>query len=99
MLSKNIEALTQAEEPYPEERSKCISEEGNWNMASVCQDSGIERFSCSVSGEISAFGITLKGSYEKGESYNIPWARYTCTASSGNCCKKQGMYTGETKLA
>jgi len=99
ILDENIEALTQGEEPYPTERLKCIEKGGNWNMASVCEDSGIEQVTCNISGEISAFGITIKGSYQQGKKYYIPWARYKCTQSLGNCCKKQGLYSGEIKLA
>lgn len=100
LLMQNVEALAEnAEEPYPEERTKCINEGGMWNMASKCTASGFERPTCKVSGELSVWGITIKGSYEKGKKYAIPWARYECVDSSGNCCKKQGLYSGETKLA
>lgn len=34
-------------------------------MASVCKESGFESTTCKVSGEISLFGVTIKGSYEK----------------------------------
>ena len=99
ILDENIEALTQGEEPYPEERLLCIAGGGNWNMATICSDSGIKTVVCTVSGELSVFGITLKGSYTKGNTYFIPWAKYTCTNSNGNCCKKQGLYCGDNKLA
>lgn len=99
MLDENIEALTQGEENYPQERTKCLEEGGFWNMASVCADAKIEMVTCTISGEITLFGVTLKGSYTKGRKYSIPWARYTCTSSIGNCCKKQGLYSDKTKLA
>ena len=99
LLILNVEALSQTEEPYPEERKKCIEEGGNWNMSSVCVASGFEHVTCKLSGEIILFGVTIKGSYEKGKKYPIAWARYECKDSSGNCCKKQGLYSGEKKLA
>lgn len=100
LLIQNVEALTSPEdEPYPEERKKCIEEGGSWNMASVCKNSGFESCTCKISGKITAFGVTLEGSYEKGKTYTIPWARYECQESKGNCCKKQGLYSGEEKLA
>lgn len=101
LLIQNVEALTDASEsePYPEERKACIEKGGIWNMASACKDSGFERVSCKISGEVSVFGVILKGSYEKGQKYSIPWARYEAVQSLGNCCTKQGLYSGETKLA
>ena len=73
---------------------------GNWNMASVLMSSGFENVECKVDGEISFLGITLKGSYyQKGMSYSFPWASYRCESSEGNCCTKQGLYSGENKLA
>lgn len=99
LLTQNVEALSQDEEPYPEERRKCIDSDGSWNMASVCDNSGFETATCKISGEISLFGVTIKGSYEKGSKYSIPWARYKCIESSGNCCKQQGLYSGGKKLA
>ena len=101
LLMQNVEALAQegTDEPYPAEREKCITEGGNWNMASVCKQSGFESVVCKISGEVSFMGFSIKGSYEKGKKYSIPWARYECTESAGNCCKKQGLFTGEKKLA
>lgn len=100
LLLANVEALSEPpEEPYPQERAQCIAEGGNWNMASVCKDSGFETVTCKISGEVTLFGVTIKGSYEKNSKYNIPWARYECVQSAGNCCKKQGLYSGDTKLA
>lgn len=99
LLMTNVEALSQQEEPYPEERTRCINESGIWNMASVCKQSGFEYTTCKKSGEVSLFGITVKGNYEKGKKYYVAWARYECTQSSGNCCKKQGLFTGDRKLA
>lgn len=100
LLLQNLEALAEGEEePYPEERRDCINKGGNWNMASVCVASGFESSKCTVSGEITVCGVTVKGSFEKGKKYYIAWARYECKDSKGNCCTKQGLYTGETKLA
>lgn len=99
MLDENIEALTQGEDNYGQEREKCFAEGEAWNMASVCADAKIEMVTCTTSGEITVFGVTLKGSYSKRGIYCIPWARYTCISSTGNCCKKQGLYSGGMKLA
>ena len=68
-------------------------------MASLCVDSGFETVECEISGQISAFGITISGSYKRGKKYSIAWARYTCTPSSRNCCVKQGLFSGEEQLA
>lgn len=72
-------------------REECLRKGGNWNMASVCVDGKAECFKCEVSGEISVLGITLKGSYTKGNTYIISWARYSCQTSEGNCCTRQGV--------
>lgn len=99
-FAMNVEALSaRVEEDYPEERASCIASGGNWNMASVCEDAGLQEVICTVSGEASAFGVTIRGSYTKGKAYYIPWARYKCVESKGNCCKKQGLFSGDTKLA
>lgn len=70
LLMQNVEALTQntGDESYPEERAKCISEGGNWNMASVCKNSGFEDSTFKISDEVNIFGATLKGSFEKGKN-------------------------------
>ena len=99
LLDENIEALTQGEEPYPEERTQCVANGGNWNMASICEASGFEKVYCSISGELTFLGVTIRGSYTSGKTYPIAWARYKCVESSGNCCKKQGMYSGDQQLA
>lgn len=54
---------------------------------------------CEISGQISAFGVTISGSYKRGKKYSIAWARYTCANSPGNCCVKQGLFSGEEQLA
>lgn len=100
LLQANIEALANGESgSIPRTYEECLKSGGNWNMASVCTDSGFESSVCKISGEISIFGMTLKGNYEKGQRYSIPWARYSCQTSAGNCCIKQGLYSGERKLA
>lgn len=68
-------------------------------MSSVCVNSGFEQVTCEISGEITLLGVTIKGTYKKGQKYPIAWARYECKNSPGNCCKKQGLYSGEKKLA
>lgn len=100
LFEDNVEALADTETTGDEKDAKeCKDNGGNWNMASQCVDSGFQTTTCTISGEISFLGITLKGSYTKGKAYTVAWARYTCVYSSGNCCIKQGLYTGETKLA
>ena len=95
----NVDALTETEKNEQELEAECHRENGNFGMATVCADSGFETAKCKVEGEISIFGVTISGSYESGRTYSVPWARYTCIVSHRNCCKKQGLYTGETKLA
>ena len=94
LLEANIEALAQMEPAVG-----CIAEGGNVDMASVCQDGGIVQVTCEIAGKITVFGVTIEGSYKKGQVEYIAWARYACVASTGNCCKKQGIYMDETKLA
>ena len=69
------------------------------NMASICVASDFFCQPCTVSGELTIGVVTIKGSYSQGKSYPIPWARYQCQQSQGNTCTKQGLYTGDTKLA
>lgn len=103
LLLQNIEALTEntTEDALRiQMMQECHAKGGNWDMATIADDSGFETVTCEVSGEVSAFGITIKGSYKKGESYSIAWVRYKCVSSPNNCCVKQGLYTGEDqKLA
>lgn len=67
-------------------------------MASVCADGRIETVECSVSGELSIAGFpVIKGSYKRGKSYTIAWARYKCETSKGNCCTIQGIYVDGKK--
>lgn len=95
----NVEALTNLEDENPSNYSDCLSAGGNWNMASVCTDTGFEDVVCKINGEINLFGVVIKGNYEKGRKYKTPWARYSCQPSNGNCCVKQGLYSGSQKLA
>lgn len=99
LFEQNLEALARGENEYDQREIDCYNSGGNYNMASVCVESGFERATCKVSGEVSVSGITISGSFEKGKRYSIPWARYTCVSSPRNCCIKQGLYTGDTKLA
>ena len=98
LLMQNVEALTQ-EETLNEYQQKCYNDGGNWDMATVLSASGFESVSCTIEGEITFNNVTIKGSYVKGGTYRMPWAVYKCESSSENCCIKQGLYTGETKLA
>lgn len=99
LFISNIEVLAYGEESIPASYADCLAAGGNWNMASVLSTSGFEDSVCKVAGKISIFGVELSGSYEKGQKYKIPWATYICSASPANCCIKQGLYSGETKLA
>ena len=94
LLKQNIEALTDEEndDGVILTREQCLQHGGEWNMASVCEASGIETTTCDVDGEISAFGITIKGSYKKGKQHQVIWARYKCVTSPENCCTQQGVY-------
>jgi len=93
-----VEALAEGE-GLPTNATDCAAQQGNWNEASHCIRTGFESVVCKFNGKIVAFGVELSGAYEKGKKYNIPWAEYSCVASTGNCCVKQGLYSGETKLA
>lgn len=94
----NIEALANSPDGAWTQAA-CHSAGGNWNMATVLVDSGFEEVTCEVTGKIKIFEFEMSGSYKKGNDYKIPWARYKCEQSNGNCCIKQGMYSGENKLA
>ena len=99
LTRRNLEVLLDGEWETEFTREACLSDGGNWNMASVCVATGFENTTCKIAGKISCFGITIEGSYEKGKTYPIPWARYECKDSPTNCCKKQGLYSGNIKLA
>jgi hypothetical protein len=104
ILTSNVEAIAGDDDDpdlYTLMRMwNCYQDDGSWNMATTCTESGFyENQKCKISGELTVLGVTIKGSYEKGHKYDVPWARYTCIASTGNCCKKVGLYTGDTKLA
>lgn len=104
LLVDNIEALSEDDngvnvDESKEKEKQCYESDGYWNMAGICVESGFQTATCTVSGEIVAFGITIKGSYSRGGTYMIPWARYECKSSSKNCCTKQGLFSGSTRLA
>lgn len=102
IMLQNVEVLTQLEEESEEmiaRRESCYNNGGTWNESSHCEASDFEDFTCTVSGEVSLFGVTIKGSYTKGKTYKLAWARYSCVESKMNCCTKQGLYSGNTKLA
>lgn len=69
---------------------KCHEQGGYWNMALTCAGGGVESVSCGVTGEISLFGVTVKGSYTKGKAYPIAWERWSCVTSTENCCVSSG---------
>lgn len=96
----NIVALTSNESGMDiTTREGCMLFGGIWGMGTIAKSSGFESISCEISGEISIFGFTLKGSYKKGEKYVIPWVLYTCETSEMNCCLKQGLFSGSVQLA
>lgn len=99
LFEQNLDALARGENDANLREEECYEQGGNYNMASICVDSGFETVECEISGQISAVGVTISGSYKRGKKYSIAWARYTCTHISGNCCVKQGLYSGEEKLA
>lgn len=65
---------------------KCHDKNGYWNMALVSDTGGVITETCTKSGEISVLGITIKGSYQKGNSYSFSWSNWKCVSSTGNCC-------------
>lgn len=103
ILNSNVEAIASPDDPTWFEMMTmimCFNEGGNYNMASVCQETGFYyNQKCKVTGQLTVSGVTLNGDYRVGQKYDVPWARYTCVASEGNCCLKQGLYTGNTQLA
>lgn len=101
MLAKNIEALSQQESSGGAawNQASCHSMGGNWNMASICVETGFETVKCTITGKIKIFDVEITGSYERGNKYKISWARYSCCVSDGNCCIKQGLYSGNIQLA
>lgn len=103
ILNSNVEAIADPDDPdwmtYAS-MLNCFQQGGNWNMATTLQNSGFfEETKCKVNGELTILGVTIKGAYERGKKYSLPWASYTCTSSNGNCCLKIGLYTGDIKLA
>ncbi|MBR1573634.1 MAG: hypothetical protein IJ652_02160 [Bacteroidales bacterium] len=84
LFEMNVEALASIE-VYGDEET-CRTNNGYWNMALVCADGGIISQTCTVSGELTIMGVTIKGNYTAGNVYNGCWARFSCTNSSGNCC-------------
>lgn len=103
----NVEALSSYEsdatpEINDQERRKCESEGGVYAHFSACEGSGFETVECTVEGELDFMGMKIKGSYKKGSSHNIAWARYNChpnMVTRTGCCTKTGLYSGENKLA
>lgn len=94
----NVEALANSPEGAWTQAT-CHSAGGNWNMATVLVDSGFNEVTCEITGKIKISEYEISGSYKKGNKYKIPWARYKCEHSKGNCCTQQGVYSGEKKLA
>jgi hypothetical protein len=74
--------------------TECYSKDGYWNMSMVPVNSGVVNMTCTIAGELSLLGITVKGSYTKNQSYLLMWMTMGCTSSSGNCClaNNQGIY-------
>lgn len=66
--------------------SDCHKAFGYWDMALICDGSGIETTQCQIDGEITLFGFTVSGSYKKGKPYKIAWERWACRSATGNCC-------------
>lgn len=69
------------------EEKECHQKNGYWKMALVSAASGVEQVTITVTGEASAFGFTIKGSYTKGKKYPIVWERWDCIPTdANNCC-------------
>ena len=90
----NVEALSEEELSKEDQlrQRECYAEGGNWNMASVCAEGGIEVINCERNGEISVLGVVVKGGYKKNKNYLVKWERYECQDSPKNCCTKQGVF-------
>lgn len=73
---------------------ECRQKNGYWNELLDCADGGVSSQTCTIEGEITLLGVTVKGSYTKGNSYTLTWARFACRSSNGNCCNgnAQGIY-------
>lgn len=101
LVLANVEALAVPPEGgmTEEQCNACRAVNGNCDMASVCVASGIYEIKCTKKNEITVLGVVLYGNYKINHVYPIPWARYSCTPSPRNCCIKQGLYSGDTKLA
>lgn len=73
---------------------KCHDKNGYWDMALQCTDSGFVKETCTTSGQLTVWGITIFNySYSKGKEYEVAWERWACISSTGNCClsDKQGL--------
>lgn len=106
----NVNALSQGETgkdesgiplPGPEgwKRETCQANGGNWNMSTIVKEAKTVVTNCKVEGEVSILGVKIKGSYEKGNTYEMQITVYDCTASDTNCCIKIGSYYGNDKLS
>lgn len=103
ILNSNVEAIASPDDPTWFEMQTmimCFTNGGNYNMATTCTEAGFYyRQKCKITGQMTIFGVTINGDFLEGHKYDIPWARYTCVDSDGNCCLKQGLYTGNIQLA
>jgi hypothetical protein len=83
----NVEALAQNESGAGiNDENTCRTNGGYWNMALICAGGGVNSVLCTVSGELTILGFTIKGNFSKGKTYNVTWERWACTNSTGNCC-------------
>ena len=75
-------------------QEECFQKGGYWNELLANEDGGVTQQTCTVSGEITFLGTSIKGSYTKGNSYTLVWARFACRRSDGNCCdgSRQGVH-------
>lgn len=110
LLLANVNALSQNESgdgesaipvPGPEgwTRGTCQSSGGNWNMATVVQETKLVTTTCKVTGKVVVLGCEVSGSYEKDTVYDMIITVYNCGASNENCCIKMGSYYGDEKLS
>lgn len=98
LFESNVEALAQSETNNNE--TACRLAGGVWNHVSICADGGVIPVSCEYEGQITIFGITVKGTYKAGCTYVIAWARYSCEQPAQNeCCTKQGIFIGDQQVA
>ena len=88
----NVEALSEEELSSDEKnrQKECFENDGEWNMASICVDGGVETVTSDNSKELHLFGAVIKVS-KKNTPYVVKWERYECQDHKHSCCETQGV--------